>query len=126
MKYTIVIEDLTLQAIIGMLDFERENAQSLQIKAAITYEYNDTFLDYVKLKDIISTTLLCGKFYLLEEAFEAVASAISAQFKEVIKIKLTLKKPDILKDCVVGIKDIRQYTKRQRSKNSKEQKDKER
>ena len=30
MKYTIVIEDLTLQAIIGMLDFERENTQSLR------------------------------------------------------------------------------------------------
>ncbi|MDD5548667.1 MAG: dihydroneopterin aldolase, partial [Sulfurovaceae bacterium] len=44
---TIHIENLSIQAIIGILDFEREKTQNIIIDLEIGYEYNkNVFLDY--------------------------------------------------------------------------------
>ncbi len=107
--YTIIIEDLIIKAIIGVLDRERHKKQRVKIAAKITYKFMESFVDYASVVKQIEKSLVKGKFRLLEEALEQITKDIKSNFKEVLKIKISLKKLDILDNCVVGIKSKKTY-----------------
>ena len=58
------IEDLKFQAIIGILDFEREQEQTILINLTIEYKYEDTFINYAEVTTFIKSYTQKSKFLL--------------------------------------------------------------
>ncbi len=111
----IFINDLQVETIIGIFDWEREIKQTISInlemefdisKAAKSDDINDS-LDYKKVsKRIIS---LCEKAdsYLVENLIEKIAQVVLKEFP-VSKVTVSLEKPGALRGSKsVGIKITR-------------------
>ena len=111
----IFINDLQVETVIGIFDWEREIKQTISInlemefdisKAAKSDDINDS-LDYKKVsKRIIS---LCEKAnsYLVENLIEKIAQAVLKEFP-VSKVTVSLEKPGALRGSKsVGIKITR-------------------
>ncbi|MDR1912079.1 MAG: dihydroneopterin aldolase [Helicobacteraceae bacterium] len=94
---TILIENLTIDAVIGILPNEREKPQRLIASAAIDYDYKNSaeFVDYALVADLIALKLVSGRFGLLEEAIEAIATEILRLNPSIQKLRLCIEKPDI-------------------------------
>ncbi|WP_187648063.1 dihydroneopterin aldolase [Nitrosophilus labii] len=100
----IVIENLEFETIIGILDFEREKEQKIVIDMEIEYNYkNKEFVDYTKIADFTVQHIKKNRFYLIEEALESLTDNLKKLYPQITSIKTSLKKPDILKNCSVGI-----------------------
>ena len=65
---TIHIEDLKFQCIIGILHFERVEAQDVIVNITIDYEYIDDFINYADVADLVKTSMKNNKFSLIEDA----------------------------------------------------------
>jgi len=101
----ILIEDLTFEAILGILDFERTAPQRIRIECIIDYTYiGGKFINYADVADCIKQTMQDQKFELIETALETLASTLKEQFPLIEALSLTIRKPDILASCTVGIK----------------------
>ena len=111
----IFINDLQVETVIGIFDWEREIKQTISInlemefdisKAAESDDINDS-LDYKKVsKRIIS---LCEKAdsYLVENLIEKIAQVVLKEFP-VSKVTVSLEKPGALRGSKsVGIKITR-------------------
>ena len=111
----IFINDLEVETVIGIFDWEREIKQTISInlemefdisKAAKSDDINDS-LDYKKVsKRIIS---LCEKAdsYLVENLIEKIAQVVLKEFP-VSKVTVSLEKPGALRGSKsVGIKITR-------------------
>tara|TARA_B100000686_G_scaffold93853_1_gene100309 strand:+ start:4578 stop:4949 length:372 start_codon:yes stop_codon:yes gene_type:complete len=111
----IFINDLQVETVIGIFDWEREIKQTISInlemefdisKAAKSDDINDS-LDYKKVsKRIIS---LCEKAdsYLVENLIEKIAQVVLKEFP-VSKVTISLEKPGALRGSKsVGIKITR-------------------
>lgn len=96
------IENLHLQAIIGILEFERNAPQALLIEAKIFYYYDGRFLDYARIVEFIKNDLVSEKYGLIEELLLSLSAKLKVEFSEIHKLHLCVKKPDILESCVVG------------------------
>ena len=108
--YTIYIEKLTLEAIIGILDFERENPQPVVADCVICYEKKgEKFIDYAKVSHLIEDMLIRGQYLLIEDALEEVISAIKERYTDIKSIKLKLSKPQILANCTVSVEKFVNY-----------------
>ena len=115
--YTVLIENLVVKTIIGILDKERISKQRVRIDAKISYK--DSFIDYAIVAKQIEKSLIKGKFGLLEEALDQITKDIKSSFKEVLKIKISLKKLDILDNCIVGVESKKTY--KDKNQKNKEQ-----
>ena len=109
MKYTILIENLEVKAIIGILEEERVNPQKIIISSKITYLKKDSFLDYAKICKIIEELLIKQKFFLLEDAIEEIIKELKDYYPEILNIYLQIKKPQILKNALVGVEILRNF-----------------
>lgn len=100
----ILIESLTFDTIIGILDFERSNLQRVQIDCTIDYPYSgDDFINYADVARMIEATLQTEKFELIESALEVLAETLKHSFPLIQALSLTIRKPDILPNCTVGV-----------------------
>lgn len=100
----LLIEKLELEVIIGILPFEREKSQKIIIDAELEYDYKGEYLSYVKIVDFLSLEFKKNQYGLLEEALQDLSSKLKQNFPSLTKISLSIKKPDILPNCVVGVK----------------------
>lgn len=101
---TIHIENLTTQAIIGILDFEREKAQNIIIDLKLNYEYDkNSFLNYADIAQTIINDMQIKKYGLLEDALESLKEILFSQYPNIKTLYIKLTKPDILKNCHVGL-----------------------
>ena len=107
---TLHIENVSIQAIIGILEQERHAPQPIEINAEITYAYTDTFLDYVGICNLITTSLQNNAYGLLEVALLDMAKILKTQHSNIQKLSLCIKKPTILKSCVVGASITQDFT----------------
>jgi len=94
------VRDLTVSAVIGVHDWEREVEQTLIVsadmatdvrKAAATDDLADA-LDYSAVAATIATVLREGRFRLIETAAERVAEGLLAGFP-VSWLRLDVRKP---------------------------------
>ncbi len=100
----IVIENLKFDTIIGILDFERVKRQKIIIDIEIEYDYKDkNFIDYAKVVTFVKEHIQKKKFYLIEDALESLIVNLKRLYPQIVHLKISLKKPDILKDCIVGV-----------------------
>lgn len=99
----IYIENFKFQAIIGILDFEREEPQDIVVNLIIDYSYSDgKFINYVDIRNLIRDTVISWKFGLLEDALTHLTHLISQEYDiEYLKLKIT--KPSILSDAEVSV-----------------------
>ncbi len=102
-QITLHIENLTFEAIIGILECERLSPQKILVEAHITYTYqSEHYLDYVLISEIIRHHLQTKTYKLLESALIDIIDELKAQFNTITYITLCIKKPDILAPLVVG------------------------
>ncbi|WP_295698746.1 dihydroneopterin aldolase [uncultured Helicobacter sp.] len=108
---TLYIENLTCEAIIGVLPFERYTPQKLIIEADITYMYSpaQAFLDYAHICESIQQYLQNGTYELLESALIDITQKLKTQFPAICTLTLCIKKPNILDSCIVGASITRHF-----------------
>jgi 7,8-dihydroneopterin aldolase/epimerase/oxygenase len=94
------VKDLSVSAVIGVHDWERQVEQALLVsvdlaadirQAAATDDLADA-LDYSAVANTIATVVRDGKFHLIETAAERVAERLLADFP-VTWLRLELRKP---------------------------------
>ncbi len=103
------IENLAFTCIIGILDFERKNAQEVIINVEIEYDFNDDFINYAEVADFIKTTLINEKFLLIEDALKHLTLKLKEKFSKINTLYLKITKPSILPDCVVSVSETRNF-----------------
>lgn len=103
---TILIEDLSFDTILGILEFERTTPQRIHIDCSLDYTYcGDTFLNYAEVAEQIRSIMHEEQFELIEEALNTIASSLKKTFSSITALSLTIRKPDILRDCTVGVRE---------------------
>jgi len=101
---TILIENLTFDTIIGILDFERITPQKVTIDCTIEYSHTDSyFINYAEVAQLIENTMHTEKFELIETALDALGTILKQHFPPIKTLLLTIRKPDILPNCTVGV-----------------------
>ena len=97
---SVLIEGLEVEAVIGVLDWEREVEQRLVVdlelgwdnrRPAASEDLADA-LDYAAVSERVHETLVRGRFQLLETAAEAVATDL-AQHLGITRRVITIRKP---------------------------------
>lgn len=101
---TIHIEALTLDVIIGLLDFEREHTQRVIIDMTADYTYDkESFVDYADIVVLIEKELKEKRYELLEEALLGLKNLIASAYPQITDLGLKITKPDILSQCHVAL-----------------------
>ena len=101
---TIRIQALEFDAIIGLLDHERDHTQRVRIDATITYDYTPpAYLDYLQIVKEIKHHITQTKYELLEEALLGLRTLLLSNHPAIATLELTIAKPDILPDCTVSM-----------------------
>ncbi len=99
----ITIENLTFKCIIGILPFERKNKQKISINISFKYDFKKhDFIDYSQIVSFVETTMKEKKFKLIEDAIVFLKKQLMSKYP-IKKLKITIKKPDIIDNCVVGV-----------------------
>ncbi|SFZ98369.1 Dihydroneopterin aldolase [hydrothermal vent metagenome] len=100
------IENLTLNVIIGLLDFERDRPQRVIVDVEISYEYSDEkFINYADVAHEIELELKDSKYELLEDALLGVKNRLNQLYPNIETLKLKISKPDILNNCSVSLSE---------------------
>lgn len=100
----ILIENLTFETIIGILEFERTTPQRVVIDAVIDYTYHqEDFINYAEIVERIESTMHKKQFELVETALEYLSQILKSDFPLIQSLTLTIRKPDILPNCTVGV-----------------------
>ena len=103
---TIAVDALTFDAVIGILDFERERSQRVRVDAEIFYTYSSgRYIDYAEVANVIKSVIRDGAFGLLEEALDALQNRLKNDFPLIETLTLSIGKPDILPDCSVTLRE---------------------
>jgi len=101
---TIHIEELTLDVIIGILDFERTSKQKVIVETKINYNYTENhFIDYTTIISIIKSLLKEKKYRLLEDALNSIGVKIISDFPQIISLYIKISKPDIIANVSVAL-----------------------
>ncbi len=101
---TIHIESLQIDAIIGLLDFERDREQRVVVDLQAVYNYNDqSFINYADLTDMIEKRVKTEQYRLLEEALLDIKEQIVENYPAIDRLTLKISKPDILPSCAVAL-----------------------
>jgi dihydroneopterin aldolase len=104
---TIHIEALTLDVIIGLLDFERDRPQRIRIDLEASYPYeNGNFIDYADMVFLIEKELKEKRYTLLEEALLGIKNILSSAYPHIQTLSLKISKPDILPKCSVALSEF--------------------
>lgn len=101
---TIHVEDLTFNAIIGLLDFERDKPQRVIINLEVSYDYKENeFIDYADIVLLIQKELKEKRYTLLENALLGLKDILYTAYPHLQTLALKISKPDILPDCIVSL-----------------------
>lgn len=108
--FKIEISNLTFNAIIGILDFERETEQKVVLTCKIEYPYtNEKFIDYAKICELLETDIKTSKYFLIEKALENLEKILVKKYPQIKTLTLKISKPQILENCEVGVEIFRNY-----------------
>lgn len=100
------VEALEIECIIGLLPFERKNKQKVIVDIEAQYKYSlGSFIDYSKIVEDVSSHLIEEEYELLEDALLGIKGLVFRNFSDVLKLQIKISKPNILKNCSVGLSD---------------------
>ncbi len=100
---TIHIEDLRFQCIIGILDFERVTPQDVIINIDIDYNYEDGFINYANIVEMVKKIMIKSEFQLIENALENISFNLSKEYSSINTFQIKITKPSILPNCKVSV-----------------------
>lgn len=106
----IYIRNFSVQTIIGIFDWERENKQTISIdlematdiSVAAQSEKIENALDYKAVSDRLRTHIAESQFQLIETLAESICKIVREEFN-VDWVRLTMSKPDAIPDANVGL-----------------------
>jgi len=106
----IYVENLTFDAIIGILPEERTAPQKVIVNVELDYEYKkNSFINYATLSDLIENRIKTDKFELIEDALLSLHVEIKTEFPQTSSIKLKISKPTILDHADVSVESKVNY-----------------
>ena len=104
-NHQILIEELTLEMSIGILDHEKKNKQRVILDLEISLNEKESYGDdisqtvsYAEIIEKIKTLATSKHFNLVETLSEDIASECM-NYAAVTKTKVTVKKPDIISEA---------------------------
>ncbi len=107
---TIYIENLTFNAIIGILPEERKIPQKVVLNVKLDYEYKKgIFINYAILAQLIENNVKQKQYELIEDALLALFVLIKNKFSQISSIKLKISKPTILAHANVSVESKVNY-----------------
>lgn len=104
-NFTVSIDTLTFETIIGILAYERETPQKVNVDITFEYSYDPNakeFIDYAQVAQLIEMTMCEKKFELIEEAVLYLETLLYKTYP-MKNLKIKIAKPDILENCVVSV-----------------------
>ena len=106
----ILIENLTFDTIIGILEHERTSAQQVRIDCTIDYPYAEgNFINYAEVTHLIEMTMQDEQFELIETALDVLGTTLKHHFPLIEELTLSIRKPNILPHCSVGVSHTLRY-----------------
>jgi len=108
---TIHIRELSMDAIIGILEDERISPQRVVIDIDMEYAYKEgEFINYAIVAKSVEEMIVANQYLLLEEALLDIEKSLSMQYKKLLKkLYIEIKKPDILTNCVVSLSKVKNF-----------------
>ena len=110
-KISIKLKDIEIFGYHGLYEYEKENGQVFQISISIDYLpiKNDddikNYIDYVQLYEFVKNKFIEKRFNLLEKLIDFLSKQIADSYKQINKIKISIKKPGLSigknKNCVL-------------------------
>lgn len=98
------IENLSFEAIIGLLPKERHTPQKVCVDMEIDYTYTpNNFLDYAKIALEVENHICTTQYELLEDAIEGIKEVSLVLYPTIKQLSIKITKPDILPTCRVGV-----------------------
>jgi len=98
------IDNLYFDAIIGILDYEREHTQRVTVDLKLTYDYRpENFIDYADLCLLIEEKIKSARYALLEDALLELETLILSSYPSILSLYLKIGKPDILSNATVSL-----------------------
>ena len=104
---TIHIDDLSFDAILGVLDTERRIKQNIVISLKLLYEYDDRsgYIDYSEIVSLIKDHIQTVRYRLLEEAVTGLKNLLFEHYPAAKELHIKISKPDILPECTVSVSE---------------------
>ena len=97
------IEKLSFKCIIGILPFERKKKQKIIMNISFNYIFKENqFIDYSKIVTRVERITKDKEFLLIEDALIYLKKQLDTKYP-IKKLKISIKKPDILDNCCVCI-----------------------
>ena len=97
------IENLEFEAIIGILDFERETPQKVIINLSFSYHFENDFIDYAQIVSIVKKMMIQNQYQLIENAVLEISAFLRKKFPLINSFNIKISKPSILPDCRVSV-----------------------
>jgi len=101
--YKIKISHLKFFAIIGILDYERKNAQKVEINFECMYENKNQYIDYMQISDFLKSCVVQNKYQLIEDGIDDICSKLKSKYKNMENIYIEIIKHDVLENGYVSI-----------------------
>lgn len=103
---SVFVDSLEFDTIIGLLDFERVEAQ----RVCIDMEFSaDEFIDYANVCEVIQSEFKEQKFYKIEDALEYFSIKFKENYPSLNSFYMKISKTQIIKNATVGAKIIKNY-----------------
>ncbi|HIP30461.1 MAG TPA: dihydroneopterin aldolase [Sulfurospirillum arcachonense] len=107
---TIYVENLTFDAVIGILPEERKVPQKVVVNVELDYEYKKgIFINYAILANLIENDIKQKQYELIEDALLSLHVEIKTMFSQISSIKLKISKPTILAYADVSVESKMNY-----------------
>jgi len=108
---TIHIKELSFEAIIGILEHERQTPQRVMVDIDMEYEYQEgNFINYAVVAEDIERMIVSNQYHLLEDAVIDIENDLSKKYEKLLKsLYIEIKKPDILGNCVVSLSKMKKF-----------------
>ncbi|MBN2767576.1 MAG: dihydroneopterin aldolase [Campylobacterales bacterium] len=99
------IKNLTIDALIGILEEEKTAPQKLIIDIDIKYMQKNKkdFINYAEIVALVEKNIKTKRYGLLEDTLKGLKRNIKKSYPNIEKLKICLIKPDIITNCKVGV-----------------------
>jgi len=102
----IYINDLEVNCVIGVFEYERIREQKVIVDFECEYSFDGTFLDYSDIANFIKSDIIESSYYTLEEGIIEIAKKLKIKFSEIEKMKLKISKPMAVKGALVAVEEV--------------------
>lgn len=103
------IKQLSFEAIIGILDHERDIPQRVVVDIEMDYNYHQSeFINYATVANEVETMIKKNQYQLLEEAVLDIDTYLCKRYKHLLnKLTIEIQKPNIIDNCLVSLSHSR-------------------